>query len=95
MSIEAMNAAYGRLLDTYEVLVPIYARGETFLATADVQHAASDFQRFFPIVAHTPLLPYYRALGKDFFTWLDRVSPPVPASSAAAASPASSGPSKR
>lgn len=49
----------------------LYSAGATTLA--DEQRAlVADFNYCFRTIAKAPLMPYYEAIGSDFFTWLAR-----------------------
>jgi len=63
-------AAYERLYDLYDAVLP------TFLARrpvdADAKKAVREFHELFRELAEKPLQPYYDALGKEFFTWVEQ-----------------------
>lgn len=58
-----------RLFGLYDQLVPAGA-GQTNLTPSATQVAAREFVALFTELAEPPLLPYYDALGGDFFTWV-------------------------
>lgn len=58
-----------RLFVLYDQLVPAWA-GHTELSADAQRGAAQEFLRLFADVAEPPLLPYYEALGADFFHWM-------------------------
>lgn len=62
-----------QLFGAYDVLLPAFAHG---LATADpvVQAAARTFKKVFPRFSGKLLDPYYKEIGKDWFTWIDRMA---------------------
>ncbi len=55
-----------RLYQLYDRLLPAFATGET-----GVKEEAAEFRELFVLLAEKPLEPYYRAVGKEFFHWLD------------------------
>lgn len=64
-----------RIYAALDVLVPLFAdesRTWTFEATT----AAAEVRDFFPLAAEPGLWPYYRAEGKEFFTWVEKNAPP-------------------
>jgi hypothetical protein len=73
MTYEGYLAQQETLYRDYDVLLPAFAAGAT-QAGSDVKAAAVDFKVHFERLAEKPLLPYYRAIGRDFFAWLDRLS---------------------
>jgi hypothetical protein len=60
----------GRFFQAYDVLLPAFAAGPGPVG-ADVKEAAAEFQALFPQVTEGPLLGYYHALAREFFTWLE------------------------
>lgn len=62
-----------RLLDLYDAALPAFAAGPSG-ATATAKRAAIEIAALFPEVAEAPLVPYYRALGRRFFAWVDRAA---------------------
>ncbi len=63
-----------RLLLAYDALLPRFAINDTN-PSPDTKRAAVEFKALFKLVAEQVLQPYYRAAGKQFFAWLDQVSP--------------------
>ncbi len=59
-----------RYLDLYDATVSAFAAGRG-VETPAVKRAAADLRALFAELAEPPLAPYYRALGKRFFAWLD------------------------
>lgn len=64
-----------RLLELYDQALPAFAAGPAGL-TEGARRAAREIATLFPDVAEAPLLPYYRALGRRFFAWVDRAAAP-------------------
>jgi hypothetical protein len=57
------------LYQAYDAILPWFAAGQ-YAAPLAARPAAKEFERHFAEVAEKPLLPYYRALGQEFFRWL-------------------------
>jgi hypothetical protein len=75
MTPEQYLAEQGRLYDSYDVLLPIWASGLKLEEATDQPRAvAHEFRRLFARVSEPPLVPYYRAVGRDFFGWIDRAA---------------------
>ena len=72
-TLDQFYAMYGRLELAYDTLLPRWAAGETGAPT-HVTRMAAEFRRLFPQVTEQPLRPYYDALGKAFFTWLEELA---------------------
>jgi hypothetical protein len=60
-----------RLYQSYDLLMVPFASGQAFLSDKE-RKAAIEFKALFEEISEKPLLPYYQAVGKQFFTWLDR-----------------------
>jgi hypothetical protein len=73
-AFDVPRAEYRELLPelyrAYDVLLPAFARGDAKPAP-EVRTAAKSYQRAFARVSGKLLLPYYREIGKDWFTWID------------------------
>jgi hypothetical protein len=71
MSSEQYRVEQEHLYDAYDVLLPAWVAG---LKAADagsrVRSAAREFTRLFARVSEPPLAPYYRTVGRAFFTWV-------------------------
>ena len=83
--MDAWSARRSALLAALDALLPAFA-GDVAGTAPGVHEAAVSFQQLFPVVAEAPLVPYYRAMGKDLFTLVERLAPPgtfPPASRAA------------
>lgn len=66
-SAEQYTALLGSLLDHYDTLLPHFFNG---IPGAPPQVLA-DFGGAFATVAEAVLIPYYRAMGRRFFAWVD------------------------
>jgi len=66
-----------RLFGAYDLLLPAFAAGQSN-HPPEVRRAAEEFRRLFPWLAEGPLMPYYHAVGKEFFTWVNRIPPEAP-----------------
>ena len=55
------------------VLLPADAAGATEPQPA-LRAAATSFKRLFTMIGEHVLLPYYQAIGKDWFAWVDRMA---------------------
>lgn len=62
-----------RLLDLLDAALPAYATGRA-AAASSVKSAARELKKLWDDAAEPPLHPYYRALGRRFFEWLDRAA---------------------
>lgn len=67
------DAKRARWLELLDAALPGFAGGPAAI-TADTRRAAGELRALFPEVAEAPLVPYYRALGRRFFAWLDRTA---------------------
>lgn len=64
-----------RLLDAYDALMPWFFGGDPAArASATVRRLAEDFRSAFAVVGEGVLRPYYRSLGRPFFTWIDSLA---------------------
>lgn len=63
-----------RLYDEYDVLMPLFATGDT-TTNRELARVGDDFRRLFALLSEAPLRAYYRAVGRRFFAWLDAVAP--------------------
>jgi hypothetical protein len=73
MTSDQYLAEQGRLYESYDFLLPIWASGLKLEEASDQPRAVShEFRRLFATVSEPPLEPYYRAVGRDFFGWIDR-----------------------
>lgn len=66
-------AKLARLLDLYDAALPAFAGGAAAL-TASAKRAAIEIRALFPELREPPLAPYYAALGRRFFAWIDRIA---------------------
>jgi hypothetical protein len=57
------------LYQAYDAILPSFA-ASPYAMPAAARPAAREFERLFADVAEKPLLPYYRAVGHEFFRWL-------------------------
>jgi hypothetical protein len=69
VSTEEYLAQRVRLLRAYDILLPAYSSGGV-PDSEEVRKAAVEFRLLFPLVAERPMLPIYRAVAADFFTWI-------------------------
>lgn len=71
MSSEQYLVEQGQLYDAYDVLLPAWAAGSKAAdAGTRVRAAAREFTGLFARVSEPPLAPYYRSVGRAFFTWV-------------------------
>jgi len=61
-----------RWCQAYDEIIPAFLAGLVKPAP-EVRQSVAEFRALFPQVTEPPLLPYYQALGKEFFGWLNRV----------------------
>lgn len=61
------------LYTALDILLSAYAEGVNE-AQPNLKEAATTFKRVFAKVAEEVLMPYYHAIGKDWFAWLDRMA---------------------
>lgn len=62
-----------RLMDLYDAALPAFAGGPAAM-TASSKRAAIEIKTLFHEIAEPPLAPYYAALGKRFFAWIERAA---------------------
>ena len=55
-----------------DAIIPAFARADRN-PPPDVAEAARRFEQTFAALQEPPLAPYYRALGRDLFDWIDRL----------------------
>jgi hypothetical protein len=73
MTSDQVLQATDRLYRLYDLLLPgFYARPMS--AGQEIIKAAKEFKELFRLLSESPLQPYYRFWGKDFFNWIDQVS---------------------
>lgn len=63
-----------RIHDAVDVLLPFFADGAQALPP-EAAKAAREFRDMFPELCEPGLLPYYKAVAKDFFAWVETVAP--------------------
>ena len=63
-----------RILSALDVLLPFFT-DDTRPWTEQATKAAQEVRDFFPLAAEPGLWPYYRAEGKDFFSWVEKNAP--------------------
>jgi hypothetical protein len=73
MTEDEFLAQQDRLHDAYDALLPSFARKDK-KPTPEVKQAADRFKAAMPVVLEQVLMPYYAAVGREFFTWLDAMS---------------------
>jgi len=59
-----------RWYQAYDALLPLFLEGVTVLPPP-AREAATQFKALFAGITEAPLQPYYRAVGAEFFAWLD------------------------
>lgn len=62
-----------RLYELYDILLPYFMTGMENV-TKDIKITAKEFKDQFQDLSLPPLNKFYRAVGKDFFSWLDRIA---------------------
>jgi hypothetical protein len=70
MRVEEFMDKRATLYATYDILLPAFARGGMAVVDDGVREAAREYKVLFRILSEPPLLPYYHALGQEFFTWV-------------------------
>ncbi len=73
MTLDEYKRMLDRLYELYEILLPAFASGKSHAGRGNGM-VAKEFERIFSILSEQPLLPYYRATGKDFFDWIENIS---------------------
>lgn len=73
MTVDEFSQKLDRLFEIYDELLPAFVQNE-ITPSDDIKKATDEFQQLFGIVSEPPMLPYYRAAGKEFFAWVDRFS---------------------
>lgn len=66
-------AKEARLYRGYDAILGSFAAGISPLPP-ETKRAAADFAAVFEELAEAPLLPFYRGVGRSFFTWLGQVA---------------------
>jgi hypothetical protein len=61
-----------RLYHLYDALLPAYASGREE-GNSQTQELAKEFRQIFNLLSEEPLRAYYKAVGADFFGWLEKV----------------------
>ena len=74
ISRDEFVAKQSELYSTYDVLLPEYGAHNTNVSLA-IKNAAIRFKARFNIVSEPALHPCYKTIGKDFFIWLEQISP--------------------
>lgn len=72
MTVDEFIEKRSTLYETYDVLLPAFARGVT-PGDPKLKRAAQDYTTLFELLSEPPLLPYYRAVGAEFFAWVARM----------------------
>jgi len=65
-------AKLARFCTLLDQLLPLYG-GPAPSASPSLKRISNELHHLFLELSEPPLHPYYQALGKDFFTWLDRL----------------------
>ena len=74
ITVETQGELRDRLLALYDVLFPIWATNPSTLNQTGLQSQAREFLKIFDQVYEPPLLPYYKALGRDWLEWLRKLA---------------------
>jgi hypothetical protein len=74
VTAEQYLALKERLLDAYDALLPWFFSGDPAAAHGGARRLAEDFRNAFAVVGEGVLRPYYRAFGRQFFTWIDSLA---------------------
>ena len=69
------EAKRARLFELIDVVSPVFATGRA-AETREVKSAAAALLPLWDEVAEAPLRPWYRALGRRFFGWVERAAAP-------------------
>ncbi|MFQ5570020.1 MAG: hypothetical protein ACE5G0_10120 [Rhodothermales bacterium] len=69
---EEFVAQREQLYQEYDLLMPLFAEGQTRVSP-ETRHLADEFRQRFLLVTETPLEPYYSEAGEEFFRWLYQV----------------------
>jgi hypothetical protein len=73
MTFETFIHKQDSLFQLYDTLMPEFVLRRT-TASEETRKSAKEFDRLFHILSEPPLLPYYRAAGKEFFDWLAQIN---------------------
>jgi hypothetical protein len=71
MTLDEYKKMLDRLYALYDILIPAFASGRD-QADTGTEMLAKEFERTFSILGERPLLPYYRAVMNDFFSWIEK-----------------------
>ena len=78
VSSEDFLKAKEKLFSAYDrVLGPWFAGEAVSEAGQSIRAAAAELRRAFVVVGEPPLAPYYAAVGKGFFSWINELAGPV------------------
>jgi hypothetical protein len=72
LNVETFYIEQDRLFRAYDVLLPAFAAGAGDFPP-QIRQAAAEFRRLFPWLAEACLMPYYHAVGKEYFPWVNRI----------------------
>lgn len=70
MAIESFRELRVRLPALYDALFELWATNPSIRSSTLLQDAAREFLKSFDLVSEPPLLPYYNALGCEYFEWV-------------------------
>jgi hypothetical protein len=70
LSVKEYLEKKAMLYDLYDCILPLYKTAKNSLAE-DEKQAIHQFYNIFNLLSEKPLLPFYRALNPDFFSWLE------------------------
>jgi hypothetical protein len=73
LTADAYNAKRERLFSLYDRLAAPFVGGEQPTVNGG---AAREFRELFFSLTEKPLAPYYRAVGRAFFAWVDELAGP-------------------
>ncbi|MCL2723282.1 MAG: hypothetical protein FWD69_02500 [Polyangiaceae bacterium] len=69
MTVDSFDKLRNRLPVLYDVLFEAWATSPSIRSSA-LHDAAREFLKAFDVVSEPPLLPYYNALGREYFEWV-------------------------
>ena len=73
VSVESFIEMRNRLFALYDVLFEVWATNPSTRSSA-LQSAAREFLKIFDQISEPPLRPYYDALGREYFEWVQALA---------------------
>ena len=70
---DQIHALRAQLEVAYDDLLPLFAADQTG-GPREIKETAAAFRSLFSLLVEQPLLPYYAAVGKVYFAWLDKLA---------------------